>query len=159
MTLIGRSGPAVPVLLCVAAAGCADGRQGGAPAAPALYRLDVGEHAIEVELAVTDDARARGLMFREDLPPGRGMLFIFDPPRPVTFWMKNTFVPLDAVYADETGRVFQIERMEPRNLEGHESSGPARYVLEVPAGWCAAHGVSVGAMLRPSEPIRRVPVE
>jgi uncharacterized protein len=98
-----------------------------------------------VELARTPEARERGLMFREKLDADAGMLFIFDESEPHAFWMKNTLIPLDMIFIDDTGRIVGVvERAEPRTLTGRSASDPNRYVLEVNGGWCAEHGVRVG---------------
>jgi len=143
------------------AAGCADTTPGGPASSPAgaLHRLRVGDQTLLVEVAATGAARRRGLMFRRSLPPGRGMLFIFGQPQPLSFWMKDTPLALDIAFADETGRILQIERMEPFSETAHVSRSPVRYALEVPAGWFAEHRIAPGAVLVLSESIRRVPVE
>lgn len=141
--------------------GCADrSGEGETPTSgPVLYRLHVGGRALEVELAATPAARRDGLMFRTSVPRGRGMLFVFKEAELLSFWMRNTLVPLDVAFADETGRIFQIERMEAESEEAHESTRPARYALEVPAGWFRENGITAGAVMELSESIRRLPVE
>src|SRR4051794_9835836 len=72
---------------------------------------------LQVELALNDDTRERGLMFRKSLADGAGMLFIFTSPGPHNFWMKNTLIPLDMIFAAEDGRVLGcVERAEPLTL-------------------------------------------
>ena len=126
---------------------------------PGLHPLRVGDQTLQVELAVTEETRRRGLMSRRDLPPGRGMLFIFKRAKRVSFWMKDTLIPLDVAFADGRGRIFQIERMEALSRAQHVSRRPARYALEVPAGWFAEHRIAPGAVLTISGSIRRTPVE
>ena len=103
---------------------------------------------VQVELADTPEKRERGLMFRKELPDDRGMLFVFEQEGEHTFWMKNTLIPLDMIVVDGEGRITGfVERARPLDLRGR-SGGPARYVLEVPGGWVAAHGVRVGDRMR-----------
>lgn len=103
-----------------------------------------GADTVVAEVARTPDERARGLMFRTELLQGSGMLFVFPEPSRHSFWMKDTYVPLDIAYIDQNARIIDILPMEPRTTEGYDSSGPALFALEVPQGWFAAHGVEVG---------------
>ena len=108
-----------------------------------------GKFSWHVELASDDQQRATGLMFRKEMPAATGMLFRFDETRAVTMWMKNTFIPLDMVFADPSGRVTHIHRSAvPQSLEFISSNGPARYVLEVNAGEADTTGLTVGTVLR-----------
>lgn len=109
-----------------------------------LYRLTVGPAVIAVEVADTPQARARGLMFRENLPADQGMLFVFDDSAPRAFYMKNTSIPLSIAYIDERLVVREIYDMEPFSLETVPSRGGVRYALEVNQGAFAAWGVTVG---------------
>jgi uncharacterized membrane protein (UPF0127 family) len=94
-----------------------------------------------------------GLMFRDSLAPDEGMLFQFDAPRVHGFWTKNTRVALDILFLDRAGTVVNVaERAGPLRLQEHLSAGPVLQVLEVPGGWCAAHGVGAGAMVRVTGP-------
>ncbi len=103
----------------------------------------------EIEIARSAAARSRGLMHRTDLPMDRGMLFVFDRSAPRSFWMKNTPLPLDIIFADETGRIVRVAaNTEPFSTAQVLSGAPARYVLEVHAGQAAAHGIVQGDMLR-----------
>ena len=87
-----------------------------------------------------------GLMFRDALGPDEGMLFRFDEPRLHAFWMKNTRIPLDILFLHGAGKVVNVaERAEPLRASMHRSAGPVLDVLEVPGGWCAAHGVGAGS--------------
>ena len=100
---------------------------------------------VTVELARTDEERARGLMNRRELAPEAGMLFVFSENEPRAFWMKNTLIPLDMLFIDDGGRVVGlIERAEPLTTSPRDPGVPSRYVLEVNGGWAARHGVRPG---------------
>jgi uncharacterized membrane protein (UPF0127 family) len=107
-----------------------------------------GRHLFLVELALTDAERERGLMERETLPLNTGMLFVFDREEPVNMWMKNTFVPLDMIFADADGRVVSIApRTKPMSLRIISSGQPAKMVLEIRAGTSERLGIRVGDRL------------
>ena len=104
-----------------------------------------GVHAFTVELATNDDERSRGLMFRKELPEGRGMLFDFSPEQPVSFWMHNTFISLDMIFIRADGRILRIaENTEPMSDRLVPSGGPVRAVLEVIAGTARKLGIAPG---------------
>lgn len=107
---------------------------------------------VHLELALTDEEKQLGLMFRDTLLSDHGMLFIFDVDGPLEFWMKNTFVPLDFVWLSAAGEVVDVRagvqpcRSDP--CPSYASGTPARAVLEVNAGFAAAHGVRPGELLK-----------
>ena len=104
-----------------------------------------GVHAFGVELANNDDERSRGLMFRKELPEGRGMLFDFQKDQPVEFWMHNTFISLDMIFITGDGRILRIaEKTEPFSDRLIPSGGPVRAVLEVIAGTARKDGLAPG---------------
>ncbi|GGE45147.1 hypothetical protein GCM10007276_22900 [Agaricicola taiwanensis] len=108
-----------------------------------------GTHIFTVELARTDEERARGLMFRTELSPDRGMLFDFVAERPVAMWMRNTYVPLDMFFIASNGIVVNIARdTVPLSERTVESAAPVRYVLEVPAGTAKRIGAASGDRVR-----------
>lgn len=141
-------------------AGCAgvDGSQSddaatqdtaGAPPASAAQVIDralvvIGTDTVDAELAVTAAQRAQGLMERESLPEGTGMLFIYESEATRSFWMKDTYIPLDIAYIDSGQRIIDIQQMEPMTTDSHPSAGPFLYALEVPQGWFEARGIEVG---------------
>lgn len=90
---------------------------------------------ITAELARTDEERSQGLMFRKKLADGEGMLFIFERDEMLSFWMKNTLIPLSIAYISSDGRIMEIHDMEPLNLNPIHSGRSVRYALEVPQGW------------------------
>ena len=104
-----------------------------------------GVHVFSVELARTDQERATGLMYRKQLPEGRGMLFDFSPAQDVMMWMKNTYVSLDMIFIRADGRILRIaENTEPLSERTISSGGPVRAVLEVVAGTAKKFGIAPG---------------
>jgi len=100
---------------------------------------------VAVELATTPEARQLGLMYRDALEPGTGMLFIFPHLAPQSFWMRNTKIPLDILFIDEAEKIVRLHaRTTPFSEASLPSGAPVRYVLEVPGGWCAGNGVAEG---------------
>jgi hypothetical protein len=107
-----------------------------------------GEHRVEIEVADTPNEREYGLMNRSSMPADSGMLFDFEADRPVTMWMKNTYIPLDMVFVDAGGRVTHIApNAQPLSLDLIESGGPVRYVLELNGGAAARYGLKAGDRL------------
>jgi uncharacterized membrane protein (UPF0127 family) len=100
---------------------------------------------VVAEVAATPEERSEGLMYRDEVPDGTGMLFVFPDSRVRSFWMANTYVPLDIAYLDPSFRVVDIVQMEPLVTESYVSSAPAMYGLEVRQGWFAEEGIEVGA--------------
>jgi uncharacterized membrane protein (UPF0127 family) len=105
-----------------------------------------------VELARTPDEQAQGLMFRESLPPRRGMLFLFPEPGVHKFWMKNTMIPLDMVWLDRDGKVLFVSAdTPPCKADPCPSYGPdtpAVTVLEIAGGMAAKEKVAAGSILK-----------
>jgi hypothetical protein len=104
-----------------------------------------GVHAFSVELATNSAERAVGLMFRKELPEGRGMLFDFHEDQPVQFWMHNTYISLDMIFIAGDGRVVRVaENAKPMSDDLIPSGRPARAVLEVIAGTARKFGIAAG---------------
>ncbi len=104
-----------------------------------------GVRAFAVELATNDAERERGLMFRKELPEGHGMLFDFQTDQPVSFWMHNTYIPLDMIFIQGDGRILRIaENTQPMSNALIPSGGPVRAVLEVIAGTARKFGIAPG---------------
>ena len=104
-----------------------------------------GVHVFTVEIADTEQSRERGLMFRKELPPGRGMLFDFHRERQVGFWMKNTLISLDMIFIDGRGRIVSIEQdAKPMSEDVIMSGGQVRAVLEVDGGTARRLGIAPG---------------
>ena len=104
-----------------------------------------GVHLFAVELAVTEEERARGLMFRRSVPDSYGMLFDFKRDQEVTMWMHNTYVSLDMIFIQSDGRIRRIaENTETESDKIIPSGGPVRAVLEVAAGTARKLGIEPG---------------
>ena len=104
-----------------------------------------GVQVFSVEMATTEEEKRTGLMFRKELPEGRGMLFDFSPPQEISMWMKNTFIPLDMIFIQADGRILRIaENTTPQSTAIIRSHGPAKGVLEVMAGTAKRYGIAAG---------------
>ena len=136
---------AVGVLLFVAGIAGADDEELVFPTG----HLRIGSQIITVEVANSPRLRQRGLMHREELPAGRGMLFVFSThdQRPC-FWMRNTLVPLDLAFISADGRILQVEaRTDVLSDQSRCSVAPVPYALELPLGWLARHGLGPNHMV------------
>lgn len=111
---------------------------------PASLELSAGIYRIEAEVANTQTGRMIGLMRREYLPPQRGMLFVFDADAYHCMWMKNTLIPLSVAFLDEQGRIINVEEMQAQTEDNHCAARPARFALEMNAGWFRQHGIGAG---------------
>jgi len=104
-----------------------------------------GVHVFTVEVVKTEQERATGLMYRKELPEGRGMLFDFSPEQQVSMWMKNTLIPLDMIFIRSDGRIIRIaENTEPLSEKIIPSGGLTRGVLEVIGGTAKKYGIAPG---------------
>ncbi len=105
-----------------------------------------GGQRVEVEVEIADDyaERQRGLMERTELAENAGMLFVFDREQQLSFWMRNTLIPLSIAYIDAEERIIDIQDMQPLDETSHPSAEPAMYALEVNQGFFDEHGVGVG---------------
>ena len=136
---------AVPLLLAALSAHAQPGRANtGLP----TTRLTIGTQVVTAEIAATDETRQIGLMHRFSLPPDHGMLFVHDAPRMLSFWMRNTYVPLSIAFIDAKGRIINIEDMAPQVERTTWSAGPALYALEMKKGWFAQKGIGPGAEVK-----------
>lgn len=114
-----------------------------------LVRGDWGQARFRVEVAETPDERAKGLMGRDSMPSGAGMLFVFQKTGQVSFWMENTLIPLDMLFLDENGRIVRIHHkavpLDRTPIPGGEN---VRYVLEINGGLSTLMGITKGSFLR-----------
>lgn len=112
-------------------------------------RWDGGGESFAVELADDGAERAKGLMFREKMDPGAGMLFVYESPRRAQFWMKNTLIPLDMVFADVTGTVTRVHsNAVPGDLTPIDGGDGVVFVLEINGGLANRLGIAPGTVLR-----------
>jgi len=110
-----------------------------------VLKTDSGPHYFNIEIATTNGERALGLMYRRELPADAGMLFLYDPPQPITMWMRNTILPLDMIFIDDDREIVGIvEKAVPFSTANRSVAGASRYVLEVNGGFAAEHGVKAG---------------
>jgi uncharacterized membrane protein (UPF0127 family) len=131
---------AATILLAATATACTK------PSGPAVVlRPDDDPVRVRIEWAITPSQLSRGLMWRDQLDADAGMLFVFGDNRPRSFWMKNTPISLDIVFIDPAGIVVAIaENTEPYSLASIPSGRPAKFVLEVNAGFTRRNGIVVG---------------
>lgn len=106
--------------------------------------LKVGEDTYTIEIARTQEDRRRGLMNRESIGTHEGMLFVFERDQHLSFWMKDTYIPLSIAYISKNGVIKSIHEMEPESLKSVESNYAVRFALELPRGAFARSGVKVG---------------
>jgi uncharacterized membrane protein (UPF0127 family) len=128
-----------------AAASEATSAVSGLPLIPLEVRSNGRVHRFTVELARTEDEQAYGLMNRTRLGPDEGMLFPFEPPRPASFWMKDTLIPLDMIFVRADGSIARIAaNTVPESLAPVRVSEPVAAVLEIPGGRAAELGIEEG---------------
>ncbi|CTQ34045.1 DUF192 domain-containing protein [Jannaschia rubra] len=114
-------------------------------------RGDFGSVRLKVDLALTPQEQARGLMFRESMPRFSGMLFVYPRESQVSFWMRNTLIPLDMIFVGADGRIVDVhENAVPLDETPIPSAAPALAVLEVNGGLTETLGIDVGDALRSS---------
>ncbi|WP_232516208.1 DUF192 domain-containing protein [Chitinophaga caeni] len=100
---------------------------------------------IDIELAITDQERAKGLMYRKSMPEQQGMLFIFNEEQEQSFWMKNTYISLDILYINKDKEIVSIQKYAtPLSEDGLPSYKPAMYVVEVVGGFCDKYHITYG---------------
>ncbi len=117
---------------------------GGCSSRLELVKVKVGSDEFTVEVARTDAQHERGLMHRRSLGSREGMLFVFEADQRLSFWMKDTLVPLSIAFLSSEGRILQIEDMEPLSQKSIRSRLSARYALELPRGAFAEVGAAEG---------------
>jgi uncharacterized protein len=117
--------------------------------------LTIGKQKLVVEVVDNQEQRATGLMNRFSLQPDHGMLFVFDRPQALAFWMKNTYIPLSIAFVDPGGAIVNIEDMKPQDESTHWSKGNALYAIEMKQGWFAAKNIEAGAKVSGLPPAAR----
>ncbi|MFN7710521.1 MAG: DUF192 domain-containing protein [Holosporales bacterium] len=105
----------------------------------------MGEKVFHVEIVQSESARQQGLMHRDSLLPDQGMLFVFNPPAPAHFWMKDTLVALDMLFMDDHGRLVCLRQdAQPHDLKPYSCKKNVAFVIEVPAGTAARLQLQLG---------------
>lgn len=152
-TAIGRRGLillAAALVIGLAAAWFVFGQPGRAEASDDTVLIHSGAvtHTFRIELVDTDETRALGLMNRQELAPNAGMLFDFHSERPVSFWMMNTYIPLDMLFIRANGEIARIHANAiPHDRTPIPSGDPVRFVLEIPGGRAAELGIAAGDVM------------
>lgn len=116
----------------------------GEPKRNKILPINVAGIELEVELATTFEEQSLGLMYRDKLEENGGMLFVYPRENFLSFWMKDTRIPLSIAFIKADGRIIQIEPMKPYSLDTHISKGKAKYALEMNEGWFRIHNVREG---------------
>lgn len=145
---IGRIGPvlklAIRILVAALSTASAAQAQSGQPQELPVVRLSAGMYNINAMLATTPQQRQIGLMFRKEMKPNDGMLFVFEREGQQCFWMRNTLIPLAVAFVDETGHIVNTAEMQPLSDESHCSAQPVRFVLEMNTGWFSKRNLKAG---------------
>jgi hypothetical protein len=139
------------LVLAMATAACSHSSEAQRHGEPeVVLSTRAGEQHVKVEVARSDPERERGLMYRQKLDAGRGMIFLFEAPQALKFWMKNTYIPLDMIFIGADKHVVYVEEnAEPLTLQTRGPEGEdTQFVLEVPGGWSRAHGVERGVAVK-----------
>lgn len=123
------------------------------------YRIAVGSNTVSVELAMTNAERERGLMYRNRMSEGDGMLFLYPEAGERYFWMKNTILPLTLAYVRSDGTISSLHDLEPLNEQSVPSKEPVPYILEMNRGWFERHKVVPGDKIAIPDEIRQLPSE
>jgi uncharacterized membrane protein (UPF0127 family) len=121
-----------------------EGAQTGLQQVPLTIHSATGDHRFTVDVAASPEEQQRGLMFRRSLAGDQGMIFPYDPPQDVAFWMKNTLIPLDMVFVRADGRIVRIATATPLSLDTVPSGEPVAAVLEIRGGRAAELGIRAG---------------
>jgi uncharacterized membrane protein (UPF0127 family) len=123
------------------------GAQTGLVEVPLTIRSANGEHRFTVEVAATPEQQERGLMFRRSLAPDRGMIFPYAPSQEVSFWMRNTLIPLDIIFIRSDGTIVRITNAKPMDETPLPSGEPVATVLEIGGGRAAQLGIREGDLV------------
>ncbi len=129
------------VAVALGATACPKVAESGLPMVPML----IEDEKVWVELASTDAQRARGLMYRRSMKQNRGMLFVYPRKERLSFWMKNTFIPLTIAFLADDGTIVHLADMAPQTTTSTRCPREVRYALEMNKGWFEEHGIQVGA--------------
>jgi uncharacterized protein len=111
-------------------------------------KLSIGMYAIDAAVAANDADREQGLMYRTQLQPNEGMLFVFNENAVHCFWMKNTLIPLSIAFMRADGTVTDIDEMQAETTNNHCPTNNGTYALEMSKGWFAAKGIKPGMKIQ-----------
>lgn len=124
------------ITVCLIYSGCQSDKK--------FVKIQFGKQTFKVEAALTDAQRMKGLMNRKSLDAQSGMLFVYSYEQQLSFWMKNTLIPLDIAFIAGDGHILNIESMEPLDESTVSSDGKAMYALEMNSGFFEKHNIKVG---------------
>lgn len=113
-----------------------------------VVSLTAGINLIRAEVAAAPAQREQGLMFREKMAANDGMVFVFEGPAEVCMWMKNTVLPLSVAFIDGSGKIVNIEDMQPQSLDSHCARKLVRYALEMNLGWFKQKNIKAGMTIQ-----------
>ena len=133
--------------LALAAPSCKSEPEQKPPADAYTIEMKIGDQTFRLEIADTVRKQQLGLMHRKSMPADHGMIFVFPDERERSFWMKNTHIPLDIIYADSRGKVISVKPMKPLDESPVPSDGDARYAVELNQGTAKRIGVKPGDVL------------
>jgi uncharacterized membrane protein (UPF0127 family) len=144
-TIPGRLMRSAAAAFAMLAILCANPPARAASVQPLEIATKSGVRVFSVEMATTEEEKTQGLMYRKELPDGKGMLFDFSPEQQISMWMKNTYISLDMIFIRADGRILRIaENTEPLSTKIISSGGLAKGVLEVIAGTAQKYGIQPG---------------
>ena len=123
------------------------------------YEIKIDNKTSHAEVAFTQKGRTIGLMFRDTLDEDHGMLFIYPQEKNLSFWMKNTKIPLSIAFINSKGIITQIDSMTPYSLMSHTSKEKVKYALEMEQGWFRKNGIKIGSKVSLSPEIRSLKTE
>jgi uncharacterized protein len=138
------------LVFSIAAGACSHTTEAARHGEPEVVLLTrAGEQHVKVEIARSEPEKQHGLMYRQKLEPGRGMIFLWPQPEPLKFWMKNTYIPLDMIFIGGDRHVVYVEEnAEPLTTSTRGPDEDSQFVLGVPGGWARAHGVERGVAVK-----------
>lgn len=117
-------------------------------------RVELAGRPFTLEVADEPAEMQRGLMFRQSMPRDHGMLFVYEREAMYAFWMKNTYIPLDIVFLDASGRIVTIKQMKPLDLTSTPTDRPAKYAIELNEGVAKEIGLKIGDVINLPDTVR-----
>lgn len=129
-------------------AACAEKSADKTAAFADYFDMKIADTAFTAQIAVSEAEKARGLMYRQSLGENRAMVFVYFAPQKMSFWMKNTSIPLDLAFFDANGVLLEVKPLYPHNLDSVQSaSDNVLYCIEANSGFFAKHGIKSGDVL------------